>query len=195
MHFEEDALYHVYNRSNSTVFETRENYLFFLKKVSILIAPVCEILAWCLMPNHFHFLIQATKNSQQLTGEKHRPSLQILSKNLGTLVSSYTLAFNKQQGRIGSLFSHNTKAKILNDYTPLSGSMVIRAINNDYATQCFLYIHQNPVTCGLVTKPEEWEFSSFRDFAGLRNGKLANQELAFSFTGFDKNNFKANSPS
>ncbi len=189
MHFEEDALYHVYNRSNSRVFVTRENYLFFLKKVSNLISPVCEILAWCLMPNHFHFLIQATKNSQRLTDEKHRPLLQILSKNMGTLISSYTQAFNKQQGRIGALFSHNTKAKLLNDYTPVSGSDIIRAINNDYATQCLLYIHQNPVSSGLVSKPEDWEFSSFRDFAGLRNGKLANQELAFSFIELDKNDF------
>jgi REP element-mobilizing transposase RayT len=70
MHFEPNALYHIYNRSNETVFITRENYLFFLRKVRKFIAPVCNILAYVLMPNHFHFLIQATENSCQDINEK-----------------------------------------------------------------------------------------------------------------------------
>ena len=59
----------------------------------------------------------------------------------------------------------------------------------DYATTCFLYIHQNPVIAGLVSKLEDWEFSSFRDFAGLRNGKLVNKQLAFEFIDLDPEHF------
>jgi len=190
MHFEEDAIYHIFNRSNSKVFENRGNYLFFLKKVNDLIYPVCDLLAWCLMPNHFHFLIQSSKNSFHYTNEKHRPALQVLSKNMGTLISSYTQAFNKQQGRRGSLFSHNTKAKILNDNTPISGIEVIKAINNDYAIQCFNYIHKNPVQSGLVNRPEDWEFSSYPDFLGLRNGKLVNRELALRILMIEKKDIR-----
>ena len=59
----------------------------------------------------------------------------------------------------------------------------------DYATACFLYIHQNQVIAGLVAKLEDWEFSSFRDFAGLRNGKLVNQQLAFQYIDLDPDHF------
>jgi hypothetical protein len=42
------------------------------------------------------------------------------------------------------------------------------------------YIHKNPVAAGLVKKPEHWEFSSYQDFAGLRNGKLPQKEIILS---------------
>ena len=189
MHFEPNALYHIYNRSNETVFITRENYLFFLKKVRKLIAPVCNIFAYVLMPNHFHFLIQATENSCQDINEKHRQDTQILSKNIGTLLSSYTLAFNNQENRRGSLFSHHTGEKMLNDTFETSSYRRKKLMEEDYATTCFLYIHQNPVMAGLVSKLEEWEFSSFRDYAGFRNGTLIQKDLAFSFIQLDKEAF------
>ncbi|MGM0622302.1 MAG: transposase, partial [Bacteroidota bacterium] len=59
----------------------------------------------------------------------------------------------------------------------------------DYATACFLYIHQNPVIAGLVSKLEDWEFSSFRDYAGMRNGKLVKKELAFEFIELEPEGF------
>jgi len=40
---------------------------------------------------------------------------------------------------------------------------------------CFNYIHNIPVKAGLVKKPEDWEFSSYADIIGLRNGTLANR--------------------
>jgi putative transposase len=51
-------------------------------------------------------------------------------------------------------------------------------LGNHYAMQCFDYIHNNPVKAGMVNRPEDWEFSSARDYAGLRNGTLCNYELA-----------------
>ncbi|MCF6358808.1 MAG: hypothetical protein L3J54_13480 [Draconibacterium sp.] len=59
----------------------------------------------------------------------------------------------------------------------------------DHATACFLYIHQNPVMAGLVSKLEYWEFSSFQDYAGLRNGKLVQKETAIEFIELDFDNF------
>ena len=47
-----------------------------------------------------------------------------------------------------------------------------------YPQMCFEYIHQNPVKAGLVTQETDWEFSSARDYAGMRNGKLVNKKLA-----------------
>ena len=193
MFFEPNAIYHIYNRANETIFNSRENYLFFLKKVKKHISPVCSVLSWVLMPNHFHFLIEATEESCKNANENHRPALQLLSKNIGTVLSSYTLAFNRQQKRRGSLFAHQTKAKMLNEeYTP-SGSKSISQSQLDYATACFLYIHQNPVMAGLVSKLEDWEFSSFRDYAELRNGKLVHKELAKDFIELDFENFQEQS--
>jgi len=193
MFFEPDALYHIYNRSNETVFRNRENYLFFLKKIKSYVFPVCKILAWILMPNHFHFLVMATLESCRNVNEVHRPNLQVLSKNIGWVLSSYTQAINKQVTRRGKLFAHNTKAKLMwEDSYPLSASIALSgygSYNHDYVTTCFLYIHQNPVLAGLAEKPEDWEFSSFRDYAGLRKGKLVDKNLAFEFINLDKDNY------
>ena len=57
--------YHVYNRGNNKqlIFFNDNNYLYFLQKIREQLLPVADILAWCLMPNHFHILIQANDES------------------------------------------------------------------------------------------------------------------------------------
>lgn len=177
MHFDKNHIYHVYNRSNETVFYSESNYLFFIEKVRKLIYPVCDIFAWCLMPNHFHFLIQANQETVKLTEEKHRPTLQVLSKNFGTLLSSYTQALNKSIKRRGRLFAHNTKAKLITHQ------------GNEHIENCFFYIHQNPIQAGLVEKIESWKYSSFQDYAGLREGTMCNKSLAFEMINYDQENF------
>lgn len=54
-----NQLFHIYNRGNNKqrIFFKRENYLYFLQKVKEYLKPHADIIAWCLMPNHFHFLI------------------------------------------------------------------------------------------------------------------------------------------
>jgi putative transposase len=47
----------------------------------------------------------------------------------------------------------------------------------EYLQTCFRYIHNNPVKAALVEKEADWEFSSARDFAFLRNGTLINRNL------------------
>ncbi|MBU8891184.1 MAG: hypothetical protein KOO66_00275 [Bacteroidales bacterium] len=183
MHFEKDKTYHIYNRSNQTIFYNERNYLYFLSKVKILIKPFAEIIAWCLMPNHFHFLIVANEKSCELINEKHRSNVQLLSKNIGTVLSSYTKAINKDFNRRGTLFSHNTKAKCLND----------EVNNHNYAITCFHYIYQNPLISKLCNNLNDWKFSSYPDYAGLRNGTLVNKELAFEIIYYDKDNFSDHS--
>ena len=192
MHFEPDALFHIYNRSNETIFFTRENYLFFLRKIQKHIQPYCNILAWVLMPNHFHLLVQAKKEGCKNVETENQLQVQVLSKNFGTLLSSYTQAINKQQARRGKLFSHNTKAKDLNEETLINSMIGLERFNHfqmDYATACFLYIHQNPIMSGLVSNLEDWEFSSYRDYAGLRDGKLVQKALAREIIDLDFDDF------
>ena len=59
MQFEKDHIYHIYNQGNNRqkIFFDRENYLFFLQKMNDYLLPYCDIMAWCLMPNHFHWMV------------------------------------------------------------------------------------------------------------------------------------------
>jgi len=174
MFFKEGCTYHIYNRSNEIVFHNRENYLFFLKKIRELILPYCNIVAYCLMPNHFHLILTIKPEGVTLINNEKLEEMQVLSRAIGTVLSSYTQALNKQQGRRGSHFAHKTKAKILND------------AKDDYALNCFMYVHQNPILAKLVDKIENWEFSSFPDYIGKRNGTLVNQQLGLDIFQIDK---------
>jgi REP element-mobilizing transposase RayT len=183
MHFLSDGTYHVYNRSNETIFFGKENYLYFLRKVNQLLKPHVDFLCWCLMPNHFHFLLVAKESGCLYTDESHRPNVQILSKNIGTLLSSYAKALNKERGRKGKLFARDTQAKNYNEVPD----------NENLLDNSFHYIHQNPLRAGLCSNLRDWEFSSYLDYAGLRNGKLINLELAHEMINIDKDNFESQS--
>jgi putative transposase len=51
---------------------------------------------------------------------------------------------------------------------------------NSYLLHLSRYIHMNPVTAGLVTRPEDWAFSSYRDYVGLRDGTLPVPDVVLS---------------
>jgi putative transposase len=59
MHFIPNEIYHVYNRGNEkrTIFFNASNYIFFIKKVRDEWKQHCEIICYCIMPNHFHFML------------------------------------------------------------------------------------------------------------------------------------------
>ena len=174
-------MYHVFNRGNNKqrIFLKKENYHFFLRKVEDYILPHGNLLAYCLMPNHFHLLLQA----KMATAGSGRTGSHPLNRKIGTLLSSYTQAMNKRYNRTGSLFQQKTKAKQIN----FSRSKV------DYAFNCFQYIHRNPMEAGLVDKMEDWEFSSFREYANDDKNGLCNHERAEEIINFDKDEFYAQS--
>ena len=178
MNFEAYNLYHIYNRGNNKqiIFFNRNNYLYFLEKMQKYIYPACDILNWCLMPTHFHLLIHANENTIQHI--KETPiKINKLTEAIRLLLSSYTQGINIQEKRTGNLFQQKTKSKC------------ITAGSDDYGYTAFNYIHQNPYNAKLVSRLEEWEFSSFQDYAGLRNGKLCNKELAYSLLGINSETF------
>jgi putative transposase len=171
MEFFRQNIYHIYNRGNNKqiIFFTEENYLYFLKKVRKYILPHCDMLAYVLMPNHFHFLIHADERTEkQLPG----PAItrNVLSEGIRLLLSSYSKGVNKQEDRTGNLIQQKTKSKCVHNTSDIN--------EKGYSDTCFYYIHQNPLRAGLVVKTEDWHYSSYRDYAGLRNGTLCNRELA-----------------
>ena len=174
MEFIEKKLYHIYNRGNNqqTIFFSSANYLYFLAKVRRYIQKTCDILSYSLLPNHFNFVIYADNRTIQtrLYGKEER---NVLSEAIRNLLSSYAQGINKQNRWTGSLFQQNTKSKCLNEG------------DQNYGQFAFHYVHQNAFEAGLVTKMEDWRYSSFPDYVGLRNGSLCNQRLAYDILGLN----------
>ena len=58
--FEPDKMYHIYNHANGNdnLFYSDENYFYFLKRYSELLSPIVDTYAYCLMPDHFHWLVK-----------------------------------------------------------------------------------------------------------------------------------------
>jgi len=67
----EGEYYHLYNRGNNRerIFYERENYLFFLRRTREYLLPVLEIIAYCLMPTHYHLLVQIKTSEVSETAE------------------------------------------------------------------------------------------------------------------------------
>lgn len=163
MSFQPDHFYHIYNRGNNKqkIFFTNANYSFFLKKVKIELGSGCDIVSYCLMPNHYHFLVYF--------GNKHANfrlniNMENLSRKVGTLQSSYTRAINHQEGRVGSLFQAKFK--------------VVEIADLQQAVNCLNYIHRNPLKAGLVNNLTLWTHSSFNEYYSLQDG-VCDRELAY----------------
>ena len=116
--------------------------------------------------------------------------MQKLPYRIGVLLSSYSQAINKENNTTGSLFQQKTKAKLLtydqvHHFGPNS--------RPSYTVTCMHYIHQNAWLAGLVQKIEDWDYSSFPDYIGKRNGHLCNKELLYKLTGYDADHFHQDS--
>ena len=198
MNFEKGYLYHIYNQGNNKqkIFHRRDNYFFFLKKIDYHIKPYVDILAWCLMPNHFHLMVLINKidlaNTHRVTSS-HPVSYRRINDSIAILLRSYTRAINKQENRSGSLFRESTKADCINCFNGNTPSHILNSgitqipLNlpeKQYPQVCFDYIHQNPVKAKLVKNDIDWEFSSAIDYAGIRNGNLINKQVAKEYVDF-----------
>jgi putative transposase len=183
MHFEPNTIYHIYNQGNNgqQVFFEHKNYLFFIRKMRTYLLPYGDLLCYCLMPNHFHWLMYVRDPEIAITIPSGTTRIRTLNESIGILLCSYTRAINRQENRSGSLFREATKAKDgwENPYLPPHHPAYQKLLRNWelYGSTCFHYIHENPRP-RLVKKAENWPYSSSRDYAGLRNGTLCNRALA-----------------
>lgn len=164
---EPDKFYHIYNRANGndSIFVVPDNYHFFLKKYKEHLHPIVDTYAYCLMPNHFHFLI-CIKSQEEIEALKSRNEQSFenfLSKQFSNFFSSYTQAFNKQQNRKGSLLIKNFKRKPVED--------------EKYLYKLIHYIHYNPVEARLGRSPSSWYFSSYNTILSEKPTKLKRKEV------------------
>ena len=145
--FETGNYYHVYNRGNNRqlIFFERDNYVYFLRKLRThLIHRGVDIIAYCLMPNHYHLLVHL--------------KTEHFSNLMQAFTLSYTKAINQRYKRVGSLFQGRFQA--------------IHVDKEEYLLNLTRYIHLNPVEANLVDKAEDWEFSSYQEYIDLRQGSL-----------------------
>ncbi|MBN2103948.1 transposase [bacterium] len=151
-----EEYYHVINRGNEKqpIYYNKDNYRFFLNRLRKYSSKGKQlVIAYCLMPNHFHLLMKETIDNH-------------LKKTMLSLQTSYAKAINKRFQRNGHLFQDTYKK--------------IRIENNNQLLRLSRYIHLNPVKAGLVNVPEEWPYSSYHEYAGLRHGSLPATEIIIS---------------
>ena len=155
--------YHFYNRGNNrqAVFFESDNYLYFLKGVKKYLTPAVTIIAYCLMPTHYHVLVRVKLQTSDVF-KTFEVSSQV-SRAMQKFLISYTKAINKRFERVGSLFQGQFQAKPIQSYPHLLNLCV--------------YIHANPVKDGLVAAPEDWIYSNYLEWLGRRDGTLVDQEF------------------
>ena len=190
---EQETFYHIYNHANGNenLFMTADNYDFFLKRFGHFIIPVADTYAYCLMPNHFHFLIRTKEFTeiQNLQGYKKNlggysaDDLQGFPSNLGGLTqkyisqqfsnffNSYSKSFNSVFNRKGALFQPNFKSK------PVQ--------TEAYYSKLIHYIHANPVHHGFVNNIEDWPYSSYHTFLSNKKTLLKRDDILEWFNGKD----------
>lgn len=146
--FVKGSYYHIYNRglNRNNIFFTDQNYLYCLKLIGQYIKDLqITVIAYCLMPNHYHLLLR-------------QDSEVSVSKLIQNVFNRYVQAINNYLGRKGTLFEGRYKHVHVGD--------------DSYIVHLCRYIHLNPVEAGLVKKPEDWKFSNYREWIGLRKGEL-----------------------
>lgn len=187
-HYVENGIYHVYNRGveKRTIFVDDQDYAIFLHLLKYYLSPLnkkdvhpmmkfqsfsvrklyplknlnseVELLAYCLMPNHFHLLIrQITKDG--------------VTKLLRKISTTYAMYFNKRYKRVGYLFQGKYKAALVEtDY---------------YLLHLSRYIHLNPIDL-QGSDPFNYEYSSYKYYLGKSHTSWIKINIINSF--FDRKN-------
>ncbi|HVZ58837.1 MAG TPA: transposase [Patescibacteria group bacterium] len=171
--FEEDGIYHVFNRGvdKRNIFQDDADYELFLYYLYIYLTPLekvlrryhnlpirlfqknlakqVDLLAYCLMPNHFHLLVMA----------KDKKGISQFMKQLS---NAYTHYFNQKYQRSGALFEGAFKS--------------VGITSDEGLMHTARYIHLNPVVGGLSTEPE-YHWSSYNEYIDESQMKLCHTKL------------------
>jgi REP-associated tyrosine transposase len=148
-----DNYYHLYNRgcNKDIIFKQESDYEECIKRiVNSKLNKYVRIISYCLMPNHYHFLVQQISEI---------PS----TKWIGFIMNGYVQYFNSKYSRSGTLFEGRVKSRLITD--------------EQYLIQSTLYIHNNPVKSSLVENPEEWLYSSYLEWISGNDPCLVDKEF------------------
>ena len=149
--------YHVYNRGarkQKIFFETNNYHHLINLFVKYHLKYQVTIASYCLMSNHYHLVLKQSDSGS-------------IGAFLKTTFNAYTQSVNARFGLGGTLFQGQAKVKHID--------------TDSYCLEVIRYIHLNPVTAKLVSKPEEWEFSNYQEWIGLRDGILIDSALETAY--------------
>jgi len=173
---EADKIFHIYNHAvgKDNFFNSSENYSFFLLKLKEYLQNYIDIYAYCLMPNHFHFVIKV-KSEKIVLNEFVRPTRfskprrsdiavpNIISRQFSHFFNSYAKAYNKENNRMGSLFKNRFNREPIEDEI--------------YLKKAIIYTHKNPVEADFVKIASEWKFSSYNSIISKKETLLKRSEV------------------
>jgi putative transposase len=148
----ENGYLHVMCRGNNrrNVFIKPKDYRFYLWLVgNYKKEAAVNIIHYCIMPNHAHFMVRVTPKTDLATFMK-RVNLV------------YFFYFRKKRQYVGHLWQGRFKSKLIE--------------TDSYFVQCGKYIELNPVRRRLCGLPEEWEFSSYKHYAYGENDDLVEDD-------------------
>jgi putative transposase len=155
--------FHVYNRGvrKTTIFDTQANYAYFLRRAqSFLDNESVRVVCYCLMPNHFHFLLEQVQQGG-------------ISKFIQQVCNSYAKALNKQRGQSGHIFESKYKIKLID--------------SDGYLIWLSRYIHRNPPEAHIARRCGDWHYSSYRHFIGMGKNSIVSPGAVLSrFTSTDE---------
>jgi len=172
-----DKVYHVYNKAigSESLFRKDDDYYFFLQKLERYILPVAEIYSYCLLPNHFHFLIYTRQEEdikQRLKKKSFENERNPIHQSFSNFFNSYSKSYNKAHNRAGRLFLYPFK-RILVD-------------KDDYMLMLINYIHRNPIHHGLVRNFSDWKYSSYNTILSNKSTKIERSHILQLFGSIDE---------
>ena len=152
--FAAGCYYHLYNRgaNRSTIFPHDEDFHDFLSRLRRnALLHATSILAWCLMPNHFHLLVRQEGDDRS-------------GHMLQCTCNGYAQSFNGRHDHSGTLFQGRYQAIL---------------VDSDEYLRCLCrYIHSNPVKDGFAVAPELWPYSNYADWIGAPRSVSLDQAAA-----------------
>jgi len=166
------CFYHIYNRGNhSDIFFEDKNYRYFLKLYGDYIHPIAETYSYCLLKNHFHFLvrirdtplIQTCATTQTCEVSKTSQVLKTPSQHFANFFNSYAKSINKAYNHTGSLFEKRF-GRVLVD-------------NDAYFVHLVSYIHRNPQRHGFVSDFRSYPYSSYRAILEQRSSRVETEKV------------------
>jgi len=160
--------YHVYSRTigEEILFRNEKNYDYFLRRYSDFCSNHFATFCYCLLPNHFHFLVQVRESTNEAA------ALSAFSNFL----NSYSKSYNKVFERHGGLFQRKFKRKQIH--------------SDSYLTEVIKYIHRNPQKHGLIHDFKKWKYSSYGTFLSKSKTQIETDWVLDWFGGleeFEKN--------
>lgn len=119
-----------------------ENQVLYSKLIMPLKDRLVDIIAYCLMPTHIHLILQETQDN----------GIPIF---MSIIQNSYARCFNIKHNRKGPLWEGQYK-KVLVE-------------NDNQLLHLTRYIHLNPVTAYIVNKPDDYLYSSYKEYLNMIN--------------------------